>query len=1187
MDRRQSDVTHNGGVSLDSLLLLAEAHPDAVVILNDQSVIQLVNAGAVKLWGMPSVDLVGQYIDALLSESARKEWQTFLKSIKDKSGSNKNVILKCSVLHVDGRNIPVKVGCQTFEADAGVHLFCTFVDDSVRRRAEKVLRETRAQYQSLVESLPLNVFQKDLAGRVTFGNELYCKTMGHSLDELIGKTDFDLFPKELAEKYTKDDARIILTGEVLETIEDHLKADGERIYVQVLKTAVREESGKVIGIQGMFWDVSEKKRAEESLRISEARQRAVFEAALDCIITIDADGKIVEFNRAAERTFGYKCKDIVGKEMAAVLEPPSTRERHRGNLMSYQSTGEGSILGQRLEMPLLKKGGEAFMAEVAMQPVPYEDSLHFTVFLRDITDRLKAEERLRRSNARFRRLVDSDIIGIIIVGLDGLIKEANEVFLSMTGHRKSDVRIGRLNLMHMTPEEYYPQDQECLIHLKENGTCPAWEKELVKKDGSRVPILLGVTLLEGKSQEALCFVLDISTQKEAERQLKKAKEAADAANKSKSSFLANMSHEIRTPMNAIIGMTDLVLHSELAPEQREYLQVVAGSAESLLQLINDILDFSKIEAGKLELEQIEFRLRDAINGVLKSLAVQAHQQAIEIVCQVANDVPDIVIADLNRLRQVLINLVGNAIKFTESGEIVVKVIREDHLDDNLHLVISVRDTGIGMQQEQLAHIFEPFEQLEKSMARRFGGTGLGLGITSRLVELMGGRIWCESEKGVGTTFFFTSVIQAIADDSQQINPAIISQLHHLKVLAVDDNAASLSSLNEMFQSWDITLQTAQTADAAITILQDNKYDIFLIDAHMPQTDGFKLVEQIKETTPKDELPAIFIMLTSGDPPRDIARCEELGAAAYLMKPINPSELFDTLIAFVGGDKLTSEPLHLEEQTTSDVGSLNVLLVEDSVYNQKLAVGLLKRRGHVATVADNGRLALQILSEQSFDVVLMDVQMPEMDGLEATRAIRNLEKKSGEHLPIIAMTAQAMKGDREQCIAAGMDDYLSKPIRAKHFYEMIESIASQQFDSATEINPPKKLSEHDIFIADSLTLVASPAIVDWEEALSITGGDRELLCELIEAYLEEEPPLLSEIEQAVTTGDAPQLHAAAHKLKGAVRSFGAGKLFELCYQLELAGRNKQLADVKDIFLQFRSEAGKMNAELISYAKQNNS
>ena len=511
----------------------------------------------------------------------------------------------------------------------------------------------------------------------------------------------------------------------------------------------------------------------------------------------------------------------------------------------------------------------------------------------------------------------------------------------------------------------------------------AWEKELTRKDGSRVPILLGVTLLEGKKQEALCFVLDISTQKETEQQLKQAKEAADAASKSKSAFLANMSHEIRTPMNAVIGMTDLVLHSELAPEQREYLQVVADSADSLLQLINDILDFSKIEADKLELEQIEFRLRDAINGVLKSLAVQAHQKSIEIVCQVASDVPDFVKTDLNRLRQILINLVGNSIKFTEAGEIVIKVEREHHAaaddDDGLHLIFSVKDTGIGMPHERLEHIFEPFEQLEQTMTRRFKGTGLGLSITSQLVGLMGGRIWCESEVTLGTTFFFTTIIQAIEEAEDEFDPEVISKFRQLRVLAVDDNASSRASLEEMFESWGLQLHTSHNAVSTIEMLQQDPFDIVLIDAHMPVTDGFTLAEQLKAADFEIAIPDIFIMLTSGDPPRDIARCEELGATAYLMKPINPSELFDTLIAYVGGDKISCEPYIPYDEEPPSSGALNILLVEDSVYNQKLAVGLLKKKGHQITVAGNGRIALDILKKESFDLILMDVQMPEMDG----------------------------------------------------------------------------------------------------------------------------------------------------------------------------------------------------------------
>lgn len=977
------------------------------------------------------------------------------------------------------------------------------------------------------------------------------------------------------------------------------------------------------------------REAAEALSQTEERIRLIIETALDAVVTMDDEGLITGWNARAEKMFGWSREEALGRKMSDLIIPNGYREAHERGLRHFLRTGAGPVLNQQIEITAIRRDGTEFPVELAICPARMRGKWTFSGFIRDVSQRKRAEQRVSveyvttqtlagssrledaapkilrsvseilgaehgalwvvsrtenrlrhveswsasglsagdfevasrnspmepgmglpgrvwksgaaswildvgqdanfpraaaaarvglRSAFGFPILLEAEVLGVLeffsrqkrqpdddllrtlsVIGsqigqfterkrveeelresrahLQGIIDSALDAVITMNeegevtgwnpqaeltlGWSRKEA-LGRNVSRLMIPPSYREDHERGLKHFMATGEGPILgtrtEMAALHRDGHEFPVELSHSVARvGERHIFSAFLRDITDRKQRQEAIERsrdelearvrertaelaaAKDAAEAASLAKSQFLANVSHEIRTPMNGILGMTDLALETDLGPEQRDYIEAVKASGEALMEIINDILDFSKIEAKKLELESLGFNLRTCVDETMKALALPAHQKGLELACHFLPGTPEWVTGDPTRLRQVLVNLMGNSIKFTERGEVVVRVETAPSVYDGAEVHFTVTDTGIGIPREKQRLIFEAFTQADGSMTRKYGGTGLGLAISNELVRMMGGRVWVESEEGQGSTFHFT-VRLGFSQNREGAALADPASLRNLRVLVVDDNASNRRILEQMLAGWGCAPVSVEGGDPALVLLQQaqeaaSPFPLVLTDAQMPGMDGFTLAERIREN-PQLAL-ATIMMLSSAGQIGDAARCRALGVAAYLTKPVRKSDLRDAILRVLAGPHGEEKPRDLvtRHSIREERRALRILLAEDNRVNQTLAVRLLEKHGHSVTVTANGREALECLGRQTVDLILMDVQMPIMDGFEATTAIRELERKRGGHTPIVAMTAHAMKRDSERCLNAGMDAFISKPIDSKQLFEVIESLIS--------------------------------------------------------------------------------------------------------------------------------------------------
>jgi PAS domain S-box-containing protein len=878
-------------------------------------------------------------------------------------------------------------------------------------------------------------------------------------------------------------------------------------------------------------EVLERQHIEETIGRAKRTWEATFDAVEDMVIVVDHKGAILRCNQAVIKNLNTTYQKIIGKDFASTFFLDKSRD-----LTTYTSEGT--------EIQVANVEGWFL---VSKYPVPLEKDTTGSIFVfSNITNQKIAETEILRQKQFFETLFENSPVAIVTLDSEENIVSCNPAFEDLYGYSKNEVLGKNLDRL-VTTEEIYNQG-EAITKKVMTGARVNQFATRVHKDGSKIEVeLAGVPIkIDGKSVGALAIYHDIT-------ELIEARRAAEAADQAKSEFLANMSHEIRTPMNGIIGMIELTQGTTLDVEQADYLNLARESADTLLTLLNDILDFSKIEAGHLDLEEIEFDLRTTVESVVATMAERAENKGLEMACLVYHDTPSKLIGDPGRIRQILINLLGNAIKFTERGEIVVRVRTEEESETTAKIRFEVSDTGIGIPEQRQAAIFDQFTQVDSSTTRKYGGTGLGLSISKQLTTMMGGHIGVRSTLGEGSTFYFTASLTKQQNGKPEKPLQVPVDIKGLSVLVIDDNQTNRMILEKTLQNFDLNVVLVDNGKAGLDELRKSAkigkpYELVLLDMQMPEMDG----EETLRTIMADELinNTVTIILTSMGQRGDAKRLQEIGCAGYLVKPIKQKQLYDSIVSIFSNfnrDDHKKRTLVTQHTLAEEKRKYaKILLAEDNPINQKLAVLMLQKAGYSVDVVNNGYEAIQALQKSLYTLVLMDVQMPEFDGLEATRTIRKTESPE-VHIPIIALTAHAMKGDRERCLEAGMDDYLSKPLRPKELMSVLDKwiIQSGVLEDRSSHEPFMETSE-----------ITAPINIDI--ALERFGDDMDFFMEMFSDYIVQSHELFIHMRRAYEEQDADTLSKVAHNLKGVSATFEAYRMVELSKQIDDEARLSDLS-----------------------------
>ncbi|MEA3207359.1 MAG: hypothetical protein QOE70_416 [Chthoniobacter sp.] len=1080
-----------------------------------------------------------------------------------------------------------------------------------RKRAEKALRESERRFSGMLGNLELVSMMLDREARVTYCNDYLLRLTGWQREEVIGRDWFELFlPGERLEELHGVYAALLADQPTAMHHENEIQTRaGAPRLIAWNNSLLLSASGEVIGTASIGEDITERKQAEaardrmaEALRESQRFAESIAQNSTSIIYLFDLETRRNAYtNHSAAEILGYSSAQILAMGdhfLPTIIHPedlPLLTQTHA----QLAAVPDGRVF--EYEYRVRHAGGGwrwICVRETVFNRRPNGAAWQIMGTALDITERKKVDRALSESEERFQlafRATDDALWDWNVVTN---AVSYSESLGTLFGYRAGEFE----STMAFWTNCLHAEDHDAVIASVEAffaGRDEVWlgEYRFRCADGSYAFVCdrgCVVRDAEGKPLRMVGSMMNITERKRAEGELKQARDAAEAASRAKSEFLANMSHEIRTPMNGIIGMTELVLDSKLDREQREYLGMAKSSAHALLSLINDILDFSKIEAGKLELEAIGFSLRECLGTMLKPLGMRADQKGLELTADIAPEVPDHLIGDPMRLRQILLNLTDNAIKFTARGDVMLRVAVDSATDDEHGLHFTVADTGIGIPAAKQALIFEAFAQADGSTTRTYGGSGLGLAIASQLVRQMGGRIWVESTEGEGTSFHFNVRLPVRHTPAPNVRHADPRQLDGLRVLVVDDNAVNRRILREMLTHW--RMQPAVVASGAAAIVEmlhaaraGTPFPLVLLDGMMPGMDGFMVAEKIREHA---ELSGATVMMLSSAMPSGVAaRCAALGVASYLTKPVSQSELLEAILIAIGGAATESSSIpetngngsrtrgEDDDENENEKKGLRILLAEDNVINRALAAALLEKRGHSLVHAANGLEAVEAAAGEAFDLILMDVQMPEMDGFEATRLIREAGQTAGRHTPIAAMTAHAMTGDRERCLAAGMDDYISKPLQKAELVALLGRIAAARHADAgvhravDALGPMGRIGP--------MSPRGALPVFSREKLLDELDGDEPLMQRMIALFHENTPRLLDDIRGSIARRGSPELARSAHALLGSLGAFGAHEARQLTLQIEAQAQLDDYENTDRTFAALERETAEVHAALSAF------
>jgi PAS domain S-box-containing protein len=1062
----------------------------------------------------------------------------------------------------DGRAVVTNARFSLIRDTSGKPQYVASLTEDVTesRRAQEERNCLTRRMQLLLESTGQGIYGIDLEGKCTFINRATCElvrcrpeaALGQNMHELVHhhKPDGSVYPVDQCPVY-----RAIKKGEGCRVDDEVIwRRDGTPIQVEYSSFPILED-GKITGAVVTFVDITDRKQVEENLRASEQLFRSVFEDAQIGIGVYKIESREHFSNRALHEMLGYSGEELSRLEQWDEIVPGEEREVCA---QRYGELVDGKRETDEYQQRFIRRDGRIVLGNGKFQLLrdPAGKPQCIVALTEDITERTRAKEALQESEQLFRSIFENAQIGISIVDIAAGKYHTNRALHEMLGRTHEDLSSVEKWDLIVHPDERVSGAQRYAELLAGKRDNDEWEQRFIHPDG-RIVIADGrFSVLRdsaGKPQYVLNMSEDITEPKRLEAELVTARDVAEAATKAKSDFLANMSHEIRTPMNAILGMTHLALKTELTPKQADYLTKTRVAAQALLGIINDILDFSKIEAGKLDMENADFVLDDVLETLSSVVSQKAHDKNLEFLVATPHDLPRNLVGDPLRLGQILINLVNNAVKFTERGEVVVTVAIEERVEDRIKLKFKVRDSGIGMTPEQAARLFQAFSQADTSTTRKYGGTGLGLSISKGLVEMMGGEICVESTYGAGSTFLFTGWFGIGSGEPERSR--LIPELANIRALVVDDNALACEILADALKIFALRVDSVSSGEAALRELaaSDSRdpYQVVLMDWHMPGMDGLEASRLILRGDRLRHVPKI-VMVTAFGREEVRAQAEEMGIKGYLLKPVSPSLLYDTLMDMFGqaeqGGGRSRSMKEKEHVLSSDASGIRILLVEDNEVNQQVATELLESAGASVRIANHGGEAVRILTEgevpPAFDVVFMDLQMPEMDGFTATRLLRAQPRLQG--LPIIAMTAHALVEEQQRCLEAGMNDHVSKPIDSDAlFATLMRWVKPRQAQAArTEAWPAKA--------ADDVIL---PEIggIDVAGGLQRVAGNKRLYRDLLLQFAAKQGDANAQISSAIEGGDRKLAERIAHTVKGVAGNIGLGQLYAAAEKLERAIR----------------------------------